>query len=274
MKGKRLSVFSVAAVSVLMIGLTACAAKRVVMVPAPTATIASAPKFRGAEGQADGVRIVAAANEWNGRPGNLENKVTPVRIRIENHSNHPLQISYGDFVLQSPTNEKTFANLPPVDIKGTAYYGALRDPAFANGAKLIDTAFGQDNEKAEASEEANEQNRVVLVPDFSYDGFYPAPYWSYWYNGLSPWPYAWSPAYGYYNQWYPYMTRVHLPTKSMLRKAIPEGVIKPGGNIAGFLYFQKVEDVSQVNLKAKLVDARTGKQFGTIVIPFVVKKQS
>ncbi len=42
----------------------------------------------------------------------------------------------------------------------------------------------------------------------------------------------------------------------MLRKAIPEGVIAPGGHVAGFLYFAKVApDTPEANFTAKLVDA-------------------
>jgi hypothetical protein len=60
----------------------------------------------------------------------------------------------------------------------------------------------------------------------------------------------------------------------MLRHGIPEGVITNGGYIDGFLYFAEVSNnVPQVNLVARLVDARTHKEFGRIEIPFVVRNQ-
>lgn len=254
--------------------MIACAAKRVVLVPAPNATLASAPKFKGALGQQDGVRIIAAANEWDGRPHNLYKFVTPLRVQIENHSGHALQISYGDFRLTAP-NGKAYVDLPPTDIRGHEYVGANYVPAPGNGAALV---YGSYFPQASAArlvrtddDEGDED--VEISPDFDWDGFYLAPYWGFGYYGMSPWPYTWAPDYGYYNQYYPYMHRTHLPTRSMLRRGIPEGVIANGGHITGFLYFSRVgSHVSQVELVARLVDAKTQKRFGRIEIPFVVRK--
>jgi hypothetical protein len=67
------------------------------------------------------------------------------------------------------------------------------------------------------------------------------------------------------------MRQVHLPTRSMLRKAIPEGVLANSASISGFLYFQKPGGTSKpqmISYQANLVDANTGQQFGTISIPF------
>jgi hypothetical protein len=261
-RGHRFSIAPLALTALVF--LSACAAKRVVLAPAPTATIASAVKFQGALGRADGVRIIAAANEWNGKPADLGKRVTPIRVRIENHSGHPLRIAYDDFDLKAQ-NGNTFAALPPTKISGTQYVGDNIQPR--HSAAFVNAAFYP------ADDDEDEGARVVITPDFDWDGFYTAPYWGFGYNGLSPWPYAWAPDYGYYGMYYPYMKRIKLPTRSMLRKAIPEGVIENNGFVSGFLYFQK-PDVGreQLEFTAKLVDARTGQQFGTIQIPFIVQK--
>jgi hypothetical protein len=58
----------------------------------------------------------------------------------------------------------------------------------------------------------------------------------------------------------------------MLRQALPEGTLEEGGSVTGFLYFQDVsEREGRVTLQARLVDARTGEQFGTLSIPFDVR---
>jgi hypothetical protein len=60
------------------------------------------------------------------------------------------------------------------------------------------------------------------------------------------------------------------PSEDKLEKGIPEGVVKPGGDISGFLYFSK-HDWGRVTFTMNLVDAKTGKAFGTIGIPFVMR---
>lgn len=58
----------------------------------------------------------------------------------------------------------------------------------------------------------------------------------------------------------------------MLRHAIPEGVINPGGHVAGYLYFQKLpKSASNVQFTMRLEGARSHRQFGTIQIPFEKK---
>lgn len=115
---------------------------------------------------------------------------------------------------------------------------------------------------------------MIIAPGFAYDHFYYAPYWGYGYDGLGPWPYAWGPDLGYYHMYYPYMERIHLPTHSMLTKAIPEGVIAPGGYVQGFLYFKKVDpELKNVEFVARLQHAQDGQQFGQINIPFGVKSK-
>jgi hypothetical protein len=61
-----------------------------------------------------------------------------------------------------------------------------------------------------------------------------------------------------------------LPTQTMLGRALPAGVVEPGGSIAGFVYFQDVPgDKVPLLFAMPLVDAKSGAQFGEVRIPFV-----
>ena len=56
-------------------------------------------------------------------------------------------------------------------------------------------------------------------------------------------------------------------------QAIPEGVLEPGGKVSGFLFFEHVPSHDrEVRLHADLLDARTGRQLGTVTTPLIVAK--
>lgn len=57
----------------------------------------------------------------------------------------------------------------------------------------------------------------------------------------------------------------------MLRRALPEGILDPGGRLEGFLYFPDQPRGTALDLLASLTDASSGQVFGTIAIPFTVK---
>lgn len=66
--------------------------------------------------------------------------------------------------------------------------------------------------------------------------------------------------------------RVQLPTEAMVKVAMSEGVVAPGGETSGFLYFPGAFPAPQeIRFSAKLVDAHTNKTFGGIVVPLSVK---
>jgi hypothetical protein len=62
-----------------------------------------------------------------------------------------------------------------------------------------------------------------------------------------------------------------LPDQTVLRHALPEGIVDPGGRVSGFLYFPDQPEGEAVTFVASLVDATTSQVFGTIEIPFRVK---
>ncbi len=256
---------ALAAVVTAAFVLGGCAAKHEVLAPAPNAILAN--QGRAAKATADGVTVIVQPNSWNGTPADLANRITPLKVTIRNGSGQPLRIRYENFSLVGP-NDTNYAALPPYNIHGTAYLS--KDTAAPPGSARLVLASMSDSHGATVT-----SGRTVVQPDFDWDDYYVAPYWSYTYPGVGFWPYAWPPDYGYYYGYYPYLTRVNLPTQSMLRKAIPEGVIGPGGMVSGFLYFQRVSDLGdgqQVNCVVRLENARTGKYCGEVRVPMIVHK--
>jgi hypothetical protein len=104
------------------------------------------------------------------------------------------------------------------------------------------------------------------------EGFYVAPYGSTLYPTMPTYAgeFPYDPI--YYNTYYPRYRHVELPTPDMLARSLPEGVLEPGGRMAGYLYFEPVpEDAEAVRFEVQLVDAKTGQPFGAIAIPFRVE---
>lgn len=61
-----------------------------------------------------------------------------------------------------------------------------------------------------------------------------------------------------------------LPSPDVLDHALREGVVHPGGAASGFVYFERLDThASPVDLAVRLVDARTGRVIGRVVIPLV-----
>jgi hypothetical protein len=175
-----------------------------------------------------GVRVVANAHAWYGDPQDLEDVVTPIRLTIENHSGRKLRIRYGDFRLKGPSGFSASV-LSPFE---------------------LDRSLGP------------------VVPEFTYSGFYLAPYFDELYDGdFDDWtgPFELDD-YGGYGLW------GVLPSRDIASKGLPEGVLDDGGRLTGFLYFQRPDPGwRQVSLVADLTDAVTGEHFGTLRIPFTEK---
>jgi hypothetical protein len=101
-------------------------------------------------------------------------------------------------------------------------------------------------------------------------GFLVAPWAARYYRGVLPWygPFPYDPV--YYNRWYGAWPP-NLPNDEVLRRALPEGVLQPGGQVSGFLFFKEQPPGTQLDLFMALIDAESGQSFGTIAIPFTVK---
>jgi len=118
----------------------------------------------------------------------------------------------------------------------------------------------------------NVEGTAVESIGVRYPGFWVAPYYSHYYPFLRPYGGYFPFDRYYYDAYYPQFVRIRLPTADMIQKALPEGVLEPGGRITGYVYFENVDgDVPQVDFTAELHDAATGRPFGVVRIPFLVE---
>ena len=161
-------------------------------------------------------------------------------VEILNQSSRPLRIGYEAFWFTSQTGG-SYAALPPYSIQEEI---------------VRPVPSGQ--------------------PYYPYRSFGGAPYLRGYYPmlGIYSGPFAFSD--GYYGTYLPVWSgyrRIELPTEDMLERALPEGVVEPGGRVGGFLYFQRIKGAGPFTFNADLIDARSGERFGGIVIPFVADRR-
>lgn len=206
--------------------------------PAPQAREASGPGW-GAVDRVAGVRMTAASGAWREYVPAAAG-VTPVKVTVENRGERPVRIRYGDFALMSPAGER-FSALSPFGL----------DP---RGESLAAAAG------------------PVTDPEFLYDdSFRLSPYASSVYPGLHVYGKPFDFETGYYRRYSFLREEVPGVTPEMIARALPEGVLEPGGRLEGFVYFEEVDpDLERVRFRADLVDPRDGTRFGEISIPFVV----
>ena len=210
-----------------------------VLAPAP-----GAERVAGDDGAAaaslGGVRLVAQGR-WSGHPSDLADLVTPVRVSIENQSGARLSVRYRAFSLRGPTGQQARALAP----------ASIQRPEGVNPA--LPVPFGLASSRWAYS-------APIMAPAPLYTNWDPCP------GSLG---YGW-PYYGdCVNYWEP-----ALPTPDMLRKALPEGVLEPGSQRAGYLYFPRVSTGlgSPARFEFEVMDADSGAKLGSIVVPFVVKR--
>ncbi|MFN3323901.1 MAG: hypothetical protein ACK5AZ_10430 [Bryobacteraceae bacterium] len=201
--------------------------------PAPGAQVVPGDP-RSAMAEEGGIRISARANDWRGDPSNLNEVVTPVRLRIENNSPAPVRIRYNEFSIVTGTGFRAMA-LPPRHITGTV----------------------------------DQLQPVTVAPGFGFSRFQLAPFWGPYYPGVGVWPgpFAYDPFY-YDTAWVRWARP--LPTTDMIRRAIPEGVIQSDGHVEGFIFFNTPgKDVRSMTVEADFVHAQTEQQIASLRIPFV-----
>jgi hypothetical protein len=237
--GRSRFAFGAAGLSAALLFILAGCGTQAKLTPAPGAKEVTGQPY-AAVSNVDSVDVLAEPNVWIGRPEVLQD-VTPVRITIHNNSTRPVRVRYTDFSLVGPKGVR-YAALPPIGVHGT-----VQEPVVAN------------------------VHPPVEEPEFDEDGFDVAPYLGPMYPTLVPWhgPFYYDPL--YYDNYYTYWQSINLPTREMVREALPEGVVEADGHISGFLYFQKVNPrEGRVVFRDDLVNAKTGNIFGTVTIPFRV----
>jgi hypothetical protein len=198
--------------------------------PAPEAVMLPGPG-QAAVAEAAGVRIVASADAWRGDPEGLERVVTPMLVRVENDGAVAVQVRYEDFALVAADGRR-FVAIPPFNVRGVV---STLDrggyPVYGFGVSPF-------------------YPHLAVAPGiYPFDPFYPFyydPYWPYW------------------HRW------VTLPTGDMVQKALPEGVLQPGGRATGFLYFEDVAKARRVTFEARLPVRDADNRTVSVTIPFVV----
>jgi hypothetical protein len=194
---------------------------------------------------AAGVRLVADGAAWKGHPSNLERRLTPVEVRLENQSGRTLSIRYPLFDLQGATRFH-YAALSPKELSEVQSPQRTCSAGYLPGYWGLSATWGP--------------RRGWYHPSPWRTPWWPSPYYDPFYN-----PYYGPPPY--------VLCEEPLPTQDMQKQALPEGTLETGGTVSGFLYFQGVGDRErQVTLQARLVDAATGEPFGELSIPFQVRR--
>lgn len=210
----------------------------------PAGTAHALPGVEAAAVEAvEGVRVVARPDIWPGFVP-VQQEVTPIRVAIYNDGDAPLRVQYREFELTTPDG-RIFAALPLLEIDT-----AVREPRAVPP--------------------------VPVRPAFTANDFEIAPLYAPVYPDLPVGPnlYYDPEYYEYVDYYYDYWRRYDLPTATMIELAIPEGVLLPGGELEGFLYFEEVgTEVPRVSFRMDLVNARNAALLGTIEIPFVVRDE-
>lgn len=214
------------------LALTACGTQPRHFVPAADAgRQAVNPDI--ARAQTDNTVMEAEFGAWDASPAGLDREVTPVLVTLENRGDAPLMVRYQQFALQSEGGD-TYLPMPPYDIQGEVR------------GRRIDPYYGWRDFRL-----APHMGRYYVDGWGLYDSWY----------GYDPF---------YYDRFYPRFERVGLPTSDMLRRALPEGVLEPGGRVSGFLYFERLSgDVERLTLRVQLGEVQEQRPVTTFSIPFV-----
>ncbi len=197
------------------------------------------------------VRVVVEPGAWSANPRNLDQEILPLKVTIENNSNEPVRVRYADFTLAAERGVQ-YTPLPPLAIEGSVTETSRRPVA-------VTPHYG-------------------IRPYYSYQGFVVAPWYGPYYEGtgdapagIAPWSYPWAYDPTYYDTYYPRWL-VDLPTPDMLARALPEGIVEPGGRVTGFMYFPRITaSLDRVTFQANLKDgAHDDQTVASVRLPFEV----
>ena len=166
----------------------------------------------------------------------IKKEVTPVRIAIDvNSGDESVDVSYRRFRLVQDDGIVRAA-LPPFEIQGEA-------PEVRVGAQyeVVDYDWvGTDYDVYDVYDPLYGDDVVVSDVDWVYEPDYYVDHYTYW-------------------------SDTPLPTTEMLVLALPEGVVRPGGMLQGWMYFEEVDATAEsVTLRVELADPATGKTLGEV----------
>ena len=202
----------------------------------------------GATASAGGVQFVTMTPDFPGMV-NIESAVTPVKVNITNHGTSTVLVRYSDFKL--------------VAADGTVY-PAL--PLYKIDTSVTTSLPGGFS--------------PIGAPLFLHRGFRVAPYYGELYPGIGRFDGPFPSNYGRYGRYGRYgwdgydaafgggFADIRIPTPTMYRNVLPEGVLDPGGAVQGWLYFKHVANQKgDISFKASVASV-TGTDLGTLSIPY------
>ncbi|RKG99341.1 hypothetical protein D7X32_26700, partial [Corallococcus carmarthensis] len=67
--------------------------------------------------ETEGVRLTADGSAWKGSPSDLERRITPVYVRLENQGQRALRIQYPDFALVGKESRFRYSALSPLALQ-------------------------------------------------------------------------------------------------------------------------------------------------------------
>ena len=185
------------------------------------------------------LRATAAAWRWN--PADLDQFVTPILLEIENDSDRPVRVRLKDIRLVGD-NGVYLAALPPYRVTG-------------------------------------QTTRTVKSHAYGHDSFAVGYHIHPYYPRHPRSRHHYYHSYHYYQAYHPvYHTyRINLPTMDMLQRALPEGVLKPGGRVMGFVYFEPVtrrvaRNTDSLDLLFQIVDAENQADLGVLNVGYNVRR--
>ncbi len=205
------------------------------MLPAASAhTVPGAPEAAAAEVQ--GVRVSAEGDDWDASPADLSSRLTPVKVRIINHSGAPARIAYQQFTLLG-ADGRVYRAIPVVPL---------------DHQSPVDDAG-------------------TIRPIYAASKFFVAPRYHDIYPTLAAWPHPLTldaaASNDLYHRW-----DDGLPTRPMQRMGLPEGVLADGGEISGFIYFEDAtKRERRLTFRADFQDEQNGDQLAEVKIPFLVR---
>jgi hypothetical protein len=259
------------------------------------------PATGGSVGTASttGITMTAEPNAWSGRPSDLDDYLTPLWIGIVNQRGEDVRVSYADFAL---TDDSGFryaaispytgqaaaappANAPPPPAKPPpakpAPPSAAPPPAAAPPPDETDGGWsemrllpgeGPLTASFELTRYGGHVGGRVYVGPHPGHGFYVHPHYHGYFHYYTPWPYSyyWPPYYGAYVYYWNYHYYPAPPSYDVMRLGLPEGVVKSGGSVSGFVYFQKAANRPK-NLKLTwAISTADGKAIASLAVPFVI----
>jgi hypothetical protein len=177
-----------------------------------------------------GLRLIADTEAWDAYPEDLEQVMTPILVRLLNDSDREVALRYPSFRLVTGSGQE-LRPMPPVQVttRGEGRRNPLSAFGFAGLRAPVWIAPDGPRQRARGEREGERHGAAFHFAPYYRDLWGDGP--RYWEHGFDFDPYY----YDRYGQW-----RADLPTEAMVRRALPEGVLEPGGWISGFLYFEKI----------------------------------